>query len=267
MNNPATQTIDNASHEVTRTKGSHSIQILLLVLIFVIFVVGFGFLYKLFYTNEEGTPVNSAESIPTVTITESDKDATVDSFTVRGESWVPFSYTLTKDPSYDTYRAYKISGFIPSEREVAITENSIRFDVKIDNENVAFFIGQEMNNYKYASYFPTEDVTEIDTLHFGILKRIENPYSTIFTDSFLTDECRTYSPANDPVIEAPCGSGLIDSNYVRDAEQELTSGYHLGCASTNPSMEEGLDPPGGYTEISRSACDYFVKNANIEYID
>ena len=118
------------------------------------------------------------------------------------------TYILTKDPSYDTYRAYEITGFIPSEREVTITENSIRFDLNIGNENVALFIGQEMNDYKYASYFPTEEVTEIDTMHFGVLKRIENPYSTTFTDSLLTEECSTYSPTDDPVIEAPCGTAV-----------------------------------------------------------
>lgn len=267
MINSSSQTIDTVSLAQNKPKSSHSIQILLIILILLIFMVGIGLLYKIIYTNEQNPPSNSAEATPTVTIKEPNKEVASNSFTVSGETWVPFTYILTIDPSYDTYRAYKITGFIPSEREVTITENSIRFDLNIGNENVALFIGQEMNDYKYASYFPTEEVTEIDTMHFGVLKRIENPYSTTFTDSLLTEECSTYSPTDDPVIEAPCGTGLIDSTYVSDDEQEITSGYNLGCASTNPPIDEGLDPPGGYTEISKSACDYFVKNAKIEYLD
>lgn len=267
MNNPSLSISEKQPPNMQENSDRNYFQVILVILILIIFLVGFVFLYKLIFSSDsDNVKINPpVQETPASTSTETETDKTSNSFTVRDEQWVPFTYILTNNSSYEDYSAYKVTGFIPGEREVTIDKNSLRFDLKIGEELVMLAVGHDTNDYKYSSYFPMESVTEIDTLNFGTLKRIENPYSTIFTDSYLTDECSTYSPLDDQIIEPPCGTGLIRSTYVSDGQQELNSGYFIACASTNPAEDEGMDPPGGYTEISKSACDYFVRNVKIEH--
>lgn len=142
------------------------------------------------------------------------------------------------------------------------SDDSIGFTARYDFEDYTMDIIVEnelhstINNEPVYYSYNTDVTDNVETKYLGKLKKLVYSDVYYFSDSYLTEECKTIANMEESVtfLESPCGSRLIKSTEVKDATDWTVSGLGISCIA----QRQGVVME--HTSESSTICFEFVNN-------